>query len=169
MRLIIELASPVVLDGNEYHSNILAYAPLEPHYKAFMLEIKDVVENFKFGNLTEEESHDRIQARISNWKLFADLQEKAIEKDINLVVGSFVLLISYFCYSMKSCTLGTTSTAMIFLSIGPAAFIFRTVLEVEIFSGLNLFFFAFALGIAADDVFVLTGYWKKSQMQISSD
>ena len=151
-RAIFLFASPIEKDGKRYK----AYTDDEAGQGEELVDFtKEIIKDIQDNN-----SDLKVQAYNAQW--YDAKVTEFIMQDFGLALLSFLFVLIYVSFHLKSAFLASTAMIAIGFSYPIAIFINRFILQVDYFHSLNFVAVFVILGISADNVFVFTDAWQQS-------
>lgn len=83
--------------------------------------------------------------------------------DTAYAVFSVLFVFFYIWFHLRSLFLGLSAMIVILISFPVTQFIYRGVMRVDMYTGLNQLIIFIVLGIAADNIFVFCDAWRQSE------
>jgi predicted RND superfamily exporter protein len=151
-RAIYLFASPFELDGKRYKS----YTDEEAKQDS---DVADFSEGL-IKELKDYETELHVQFFNNAW--YNKKINEYVMSDFGLAVASFIFVLIYVSFHLKSTFLAGCAMGAIAFSYPISIFVNRFIFQVDFFQTLNFIAVFVILGISADNVFVITDTWQQS-------
>ena len=155
-RAIFLFAGPIEVDGKRYKSYHDDEAEQGEKFVDFTKEVKDTVES----------STTDLKVKLFNEEWYDIRITEFIMGDFALAILSFIFVLIYISFHLKSFFLASTAMIAIGFSYPIAIVINRFIFQVDFFQSLNFVAVFVILGISADNVFVFTDAWQQSGQHV---
>ena len=151
-RAIFKFAGPIEIDGKRYKTYTDDEVKQSEKFVSFSKELLKEVEG----------SSDDMNIHLYNSDWLNDKINDFVMGDFTLAGLSFMLVLIYVSFHLKSVFLASCAMLAIGFSYPIAIVINRFIFQVDFFQSLNFVAVFVILGISADNVFVFTDSWQQS-------
>jgi len=145
-------ASPIEYGGKRYNTYTDEEFDQKDDFVEFSLDVEEKVTGFSSS----------LDIGFYNSAWYNEKMNELVMEDFNLAILSFVFVMVYVAFHLKSAFLSATAMMAIALSFPVTILITRFIFQIDYFSSLNLIAIFVILGISADNVFVFMDSWNQS-------
>ena len=120
----------------------------------FQVRLSEALEH---GN---QNYHPEVKRNFFSLNLYRYRFMEVAQGDTAYAVFSVLFVFFYIWFHLRSLFLGISAMLVILISFPVTQFIYRGIMRVEMYTGLNQLIIFIVLGIAADNIFVFCDAWR---------
>ena len=158
LRSFINFGAPLNYDGVRYEDSGDRYRDQLKHVSNFQVNIKDYIDKMQ-----EEMTYLDHTTIIFSEEVVNEQLETQAQEDTMWAGGSVIFVTLYFIFHLESVILAFYSMLLVLLSFPVTQALYRGALGITFFDTIHNLVIFIVLGIAADDVFVITDAWRQSE------